>query len=189
LLGYDPLEQSDPFTVIGSTFTTWPPPAVTVTGVEPEMLPGIGWVTGITAIMVDVPAAMGVTNPALLIVAMDVSEELHAADKVRFWVELSVYVPVAVNCWVVPSAMLVLSGRTIIAMRVAGVTVRVVAGAEIVPDTAVIAVLPTATEVALPVLPAALLIVATVVLDEPQVTDEVTSLVILSEYVPTAVNS
>lgn len=35
---------------------------------------------------------------ALLIEAADDAEELHVTAEVRFWVELSVYVPVAVNC-------------------------------------------------------------------------------------------
>ena len=41
LLGYDPLEQSEPFTVMESTLTG-ALPVVTVSMVEPEMLPGIG---------------------------------------------------------------------------------------------------------------------------------------------------
>jgi hypothetical protein len=51
-----------------------------------------------------------------------------------------------------------------------------------------IVVVPVPTEVAMPLLPAALLMVATDVTDELQVADMVRSCVVLSENVPVALN-
>jgi hypothetical protein len=59
---------------------------------------------------------------------------------------------------------------------------------EILPEVAVIVVGPGVTEAANPFEPAALLIVATDLDEEPQVTDVVRSRVVLSEYVPVALN-
>ena len=67
------------------------------------------------------------------------------------------------------------------------VTVRVVAF-EMPPDAAVIVVEPAVAAVAIPLDPAALLMVATAVTDEVQVTDVVRFCVLLSEKVPVAVN-
>ena len=74
----------------------------------------------------------------------------------------------AMNCWVVPLAMLGLVGVIAMDTRVAGVTVRVV-DTEMFFKVAVIVVEPTAREMACPWEPAALLIDATPVLDELQV--------------------
>ena len=74
---------------------------------------------------------------ALLIEATVVSELLQFTAVVRGWVELSVYVPVAANCWPVPFAMLAFAGITAIDTSAAGVTVKPVAPA-IVPRVAVI---------------------------------------------------
>jgi hypothetical protein len=76
---------------------------------------------------------------------------------------------VAVNCRVVPCAILGLVGVIAMDTSVAGVTVRVV-DPETSPDVAVIDVEPAATEVASPLEPAVLLTVATPVEDELQVT-------------------
>ena len=76
--------------------------------------------------------------------------------------------------------MLGLVGVTPMDTSVAGVTVSVVVP-WILPDVAVIVVGPVATEVASPLDPAALLIVATPVSDELQVTAAVKSWVVLSE--------
>ena len=88
--------------------------------------------------------------------------------------------PVAVNCLVVPSAMLGLAGVTEIEDSVAEVTVSVVVFTT-APNRAVIAAEPAATEVARPLEPAELLITAIVVSDELQVTDAVRSWVELFE--------
>ena len=84
------------------------------------------------------------------------------------------------SCWVVPDAMLGLVGVTAMDTSVAEVTVRVV-DPEMIPDAAVIVVEPAATEVAIPSEPAALLMIATPVDEELQVTVAVRFCVELSE--------
>ena len=87
----------------------------------------------------------------------------------------------AVNCWVSPSDFELLAGAISIETSVAAVTVRTVLAempeegwtAESVAD-------PAAIVVARPLLPAALLIVATGVAEEDQVTAEVRSWVVAS---------
>jgi len=77
-------------------------------------------------------------------------------------------VPVAVNCWVIPTGilgMLGLAGATEIEDRVAEFTVRL-ALPEILPEVAVMAAMPAATAVARPLLST----VAADILDELQVT-------------------
>ena len=78
----------------------------------------------------------------------------------------------AMNCCVVPLAMLGVAGVTAMDTRVALVTVNVVA-LEMPPSVAVTVVGPAATEVASPWEPAALLTVALPVSEELQVTREV----------------
>ena len=74
----------------------------TVREVEPEIPPDL-------AMIVVVPTATRVAFPfdltALLIMATDFAEELQVTDVVRFRVLLSEYVPMAVNCAVVPIAI------------------------------------------------------------------------------------
>lgn len=64
------------------------------------------------AITVICPGALtaAAVMPAGLIVATFVSVESHVADVVRSCVVLSEYVPTAVNCWVVPVAIIELVG-------------------------------------------------------------------------------
>ena len=151
--------------VVGASHAkeTMPLP-VTVTVAVPEMLPDV-------AVIVVEPPAKAVANPldpaALLILATDAVDEFHVTDVVRFCVELSEYVPVAVNCCDAPTAMVGLAGVIASDTSVAAVTVSV-AVPDTLPDVAVIVVEPAATEVALPLEPAALLIAATVVYDELQ---------------------
>src|SRR5207247_9047036 len=87
--------------------------------------------------------------PALLIVATAVLDELQVTWVVRSCVVLSLKVPVAVNCRVVPFAMLGFVGVTAIEERVAFVTVSVVFP-ETSPSVAVIAVVLAATEIGRP---------------------------------------
>jgi hypothetical protein len=66
--------------------------AVTVSDVLPITLP-------LVAVMIVEPAAApAVARPELLIVAMVVLDDAHSTLAVRFCVELSLNVPVAVNC-------------------------------------------------------------------------------------------
>jgi len=90
-----------------------------------------------------------------------------------------VKVPVAVNCSVMPSAIEGNAGVTTIDVNVAGVTVSSVEP-EILPDVAAMVVLPTATLVARPCVPEALLIDAMLVALEVQFTVVVRSSVLPS---------
>jgi hypothetical protein len=84
---------------------------VTVRVVEPEMLPDMAF---IIVLPTDTDEASPLEPAVLLIVATDTFDELHVTDVVRFCVELSEKVPVAVNCWVVPRGMLGFAGVTAI---------------------------------------------------------------------------
>jgi len=75
-----------------------------------------------------------------------------------------------VNCCVVPSAMLELDDVTAIDTSVAGVTVNVTGAEFTAPSVALTCALPVAALEATPCEPEALLIVATPVLSEVQVT-------------------
>ncbi len=153
---------------------------VTVSVVEPEMLPDV-------AVMVVVPAPIPEARPlepaALLIVATPVFDELQTTEAVRFCVVLSEYVPVAVNCRVDPLAMLGLVGVIDREVSVAGFTVSV-AEPEMPPDVTVIVAVPAPIPEAVP----AALTVATPVFDEAQDAVDVKSWVVLSENVPMATN-
>jgi hypothetical protein len=86
----------------------------------------------------------------------------------------------AANCLVTPRTIEGLAGITVIKTRVAGVTVKVVEP-EILPHWAMIIVVPAAFEVAFPFDLATLLIVATDLAEELQITNVVMSFVLLSE--------
>jgi len=81
-----------------------------VSAVVPVMLPEIA------LMMVEPVPVVAVASPcepgALLIVAIPATDESQVTDAVRFRLLLSVNVPVAVNCTVVPGAMLELTGAT-----------------------------------------------------------------------------
>jgi hypothetical protein len=103
-------------------------------------------------------------------VAVAVLDELQVTDVVRFCVLPSVYAPVAVNCCVVPWTIDGLAGVTEMDTNCEDVTVKVLVPLMTVAGSvAVMVVVPTATEVANPFEPVALLIVAVAVLDELQV--------------------
>lgn len=77
----------------------------------------------LAALIVLVPAATAVARPVELMVAWAVFEELQVTLPVRFCVEPSVKVPVAMNCWVVPSGMEGLAGVTAIEASVGSISV------------------------------------------------------------------
>ena len=77
--------------------------------------------------------------------------------------------PVTANCWVVPKAIEAFAGDTAMDDNAAALTVSVVEP-EIAPDVAVMVAWPVLTLVASPLLPAVLLIVATVRALDAQVT-------------------
>lgn len=145
------------------------------------------------AVIVVVPWATDVARPfdpvTLLMRATVESDEVHVTDAVISCVVESVNVPVAVNCWVFPSAMLVPVGAIAIDTNVAGVTTSVDTGLETTKsNVAVINVVPVAREVTSPFEPAILLIVATPGTDEVHVARVVRSCVAPSTRVPEAVN-
>src|ERR1700735_1146437 len=150
--------------------------AVTVSVVEPLIAPE-------TALIVLVPAATAVANPPVVMVATPVVAELQVTELVRFCVELSEKVPVAVNCCFAPTLTEGFAGVTAIDTSVAAVTVRVVEPL-IAPETALIVLVPGAPPVAIP----PVVMVATPVVAELQVTELVRFCVELSENVPVAVN-
>jgi hypothetical protein len=124
------------------------------------------------AVIVVEPLLIPVANPDPLIVAKPVGDEIHATVLVKFWVLPSVYVPIAVNCTVVPDFIEGFAGVTVIETRAGGATVRVV-DPVIEFKVAAIEVTPRDTPVARPWCPLVLLIVATPVADALQVTEAV----------------
>jgi hypothetical protein len=116
------------------------------------------------AVMVAVPVATPAANPPLFIVATELEDEVQVTLLVKFCVVLLLYVPVAVNCCVLPAATVAEAGVTEILVRTAGVTVKADEPL-IVPEVAVIVVVPVATLVASPLL----LTVATEVDEDVQV--------------------
>jgi len=149
---------------------------VTVRVLDADLLPKV-------AVIVAEPAATALISPGALTIATPAFDESQPTEAVRFCVVLSEYVPVATNCFDVPSGMLGFVGVIEMDESVAGFTVRVV-DPDMVPDVTVIVVVPAVTDVARP--PA--LIVATPVLEEAQVDVNVRSCVVLSENVPVATN-
>ena len=117
---------------------------VTVRRVEPDVDPDV-------AVIVVVPWVADAARPVFDTLATDDIEDVHVAELVKSWVLPSLYVPVAVNCWVRPAARVGLAGVTAIEVKVGGVTVRPVDPLT-VPDVAVIVLVPCALLVAKPVL-------------------------------------
>lgn len=78
---------------------------VTAKMVEPPMLAAV-------AVIVVWPVAKPAASPFALTFATDANVEVHVADAVRSSVLPSAYVPVAANCWLVPSAMEGVTGVT-----------------------------------------------------------------------------
>ena len=132
---------------------------VMVIEVEPLMEPRV-------AVMVADATAPPVANPPAVMLAVLLFDELQVTELVRLLVLPSVYVPVAVNCCVVPSAIDGLTGVTAIETSAAAVTVKVVEPVT-PPDAALIVVAPVATVFANP----AAEIVATPVLEDVHVAE------------------
>jgi hypothetical protein len=132
--------------------------AVTVSKVDPLIEDDV-------AVIVELPTPAPVARPAALIVAVVVVPDDQVTLDVRFCVEPSLNVPVAVNCCVAPLAIDGFAGVTAIDCSVAAVTVRTVEPL-IPPDVALIVEVPTPAPVARP----AALIVAVVVVPDDHVT-------------------
>jgi hypothetical protein len=94
------------------------------------------------AVIVTVPCVLLVASPDALMLAEPVpAVVVHVTVAVKFWVELSLYVPVAVNCCVLPRAILGVFGVTAIDTNAAAETVSVVLPVTL-PDVAVIVTVP-----------------------------------------------
>jgi hypothetical protein len=171
---------------VGATATETSAAGVTVNVSAGEVMPPK------LAVMDVVPMATAAAIPlvpvALLTVAVAGTEEVQVTLVVMFCVELSLNVPVATNCLVVPFATLGEAGVTAMDRSVAGVTVRITPGDVTVPRLAVIDVVPAATAVTTPFDPVTLLIVAVAGTEDVQVTLGVRFWVELSLYVPVAAN-
>jgi hypothetical protein len=141
--------------------------ALTVNTVDPLTPPAL-------AVIVAVPVATEAASPLALAVVMVVSLEVQLAVLVRSCLLLSVNVPVAVNCWTVPSAIVGLAGVRAIDTSAAAPTLSVVEP-EIEAKVAETLAVPVATPLASPCVPAALLIVAMAPLDELHCTELVMS--------------
>jgi hypothetical protein len=164
----------------GSTEMLTSVAAVTVKDALPEIAPEV-------AVIVADPTLLAVASPAVPValetVATVESVELQVTVPVRFCVVVSEYTPVAVNCCVVPLAMLGFGGVTWMLTSVAAVMVSVAVPAT-PPKLAVMVLEPTPIPVARPLDE----IEAVPVLEEVQATIEVKSWVVLSVNVPVAVN-
>lgn len=125
---------------------------------------------------------------SLLITATCGADEAQVTRPVTSLVVLSLYVAIAVNCCVVPSAIEGFAGLIAIETGTADVTVKLA----LALTEAMLAVMltdPAATPLATPWLPVLLLIVAMVKSDVLHCTVEVTSCVLPSLKVPLAVNA
>jgi len=142
--------------------------AVTVSTVEPTTDPDV-------ALIVLVPIATPVAKPPVAMVAVAVVPDAQVTEAVTFFVLLSLYVPVAVNCCVRPLAIDGFAGVTAIDCRGAAVTVSTVEPTTD-PDVALIVLVPTPAPVANPPVP----IVAVAVVPEAHVTCDVRFCVLLS---------
>jgi hypothetical protein len=154
------------------TSTGCPTLSVAVAVIDPEL-----------AAMVALPTPVPVAIPVLATVAVLFEEELQLTPLVTFCVLPSLYVPVAVNCWLVPFAIDALDGAIDREVSTGAVTV-IVAELPIVPDLAVIVAVPWAKLVANPLA----LTVAMEVADEVQAATPVRFCVLPLLYVPVAVN-
>ena len=100
--------------------------------------------------IVVLPVERLVTNPRLVIVATPGVEELHRTDCVTSWVELSLNVPVALNCFVASSGIEEFAGAIASDISVAVVTVTEVL-ADTVPDVTLTVEVPGPTAMPRPV--------------------------------------
>lgn len=78
------------------------------------------------AVIVVAPAATVVASPEPLMVATEVDEEVQVTPLDKSWLLPSLYVAVAVNCWLMPMARVRPTGVTAMDTIVGAVTVTVV---------------------------------------------------------------
>jgi hypothetical protein len=133
----------------------------TVMVVAPLTLPNV-------AVTVLAPCASAVARPPPVMEATDVNAEVQATELVKSWVLPSVYVPVAVNCWVRPLATDGFVGATAMETRFGVVTVKTVEPV-MLPEVAAIVAVPWILAVVSPELET----VATAVAEEVQLAEVV----------------
>ena len=174
----------------------------------PLAIPGLAGVTAIdvsvAAVIVNVVMSVFpvATSVAVIVVAPKVNaeanpvtgsilatagvEEIQVTDNVFTTDVLSELIPIAVNCCVAPLAILGLTGVIARDERVAAVTFKVVTSVfPVATSVAVIVVAPNVNAEANPVTGSML---ATAGVEEIQVTDDVFTITVLSEFIPIAVN-
>jgi len=174
--------QSEPFTVMGITLAvSVAVPPVTVKVADPETLPEVAEIVVVAAAAVTTVALRDVAKPVVLMVATFGSDELQVTEAVMSAVDASEYEPMAVYCNVVLVGILASAGVTVIDTSLGAVTVRVAEFEVMLPNEAVIVAVPGTIGEAKPFEPSWLLMVATVVVEEFQVTAIVTSCIELSE--------
>src|SRR5580658_3787294 len=100
------------------------------------------------AVIIALPTPSPLANPLLAILAT-VEDELQLTELVRSCALPSLYIPVAAYCWLVPLAIDALPGLTDIDTRTGAVTATLTEPV-IVPEVAVIVVVPGVTLVATP---------------------------------------
>lgn len=130
---------------VGETATDTSAAAVTVKLVDPEIDPAL-------AAMLAIPVLTLVASPVAFTVATFVAEDVHVTVLVRFCVLPSEKVPVADNCWAVPSGMEGAAGLIAIPVNTAAMTVKLsvpVTG----PSVDEMVTVPWATDCARPVEP------------------------------------
>ncbi len=126
------------------------------------------------AVIVVVPVETEFASPLALMVATLTLDDVQVTWPVRFWVEPSLKLPVAVKRCDVPSGMLGFAGVTVIEFRVALVTVSVAVPTS-PANSAVIVAVPAVMPVARPLVPPLLPTVATDAGDEVHEADCVRS--------------
>jgi len=117
---------NDPFAGVTAIETNIACPTVSVA--EPATVPKV-------AVIEALPTASPLANPPAPTPATDDDDELQVTELVRFCVLPLLKVPVAVNCWLFPLAMLALAGLTAIDANTGTVTVRA-AEPTMVPEAA-----------------------------------------------------
>ena len=153
---------------------------VTVRSPDPITVPRVALITVLPLLrLVAAPLLPGVS----LTVATFGAEELQCTEMVRSWVEPSENVPAAVNVWFTPEGIAAVAGFTVTATTEADV---ILSSADplILPRLAVMVEVPLAREVPIPFE----LTLATTVLPELQVAEDVRSCVLPSVKLPKAVN-
>ena len=96
----------------------------------------------IAALIVEDPAATPLATPPLAIVPMEEADELQVTALVRFCVLPSLYVPIAMNGCVCPTAIVGFPGVTAIDIKVAAEVTPNVVAPVIDPELALIVVAP-----------------------------------------------